>query len=206
MRACELRKGMELCDYTLPDFANGCEVVGYDPYTAGIAAFGGQLCHYNEHTRWAIDGFATADIKGQRMGERWYLDLPTDEECVPVNASWADKVEFVRGLASFQADYDVFIIRKDCIAATTMLMQSLGIKAYGYNDQLVVCNANRLWTLLGNHLDIPDREFKVIVESISEPTKPQETYCFEEPLQNCGLVNGVLAKNCCEGKTEHDCG
>ncbi len=80
----------------------------------------------------------------------------------------------------------------DCVEVWRLLISSTGLHTlskHGFNPHRLIITALE-----------PQRcaEQYVQVVSVTDENRIDDTYCFNEPLNNAGLFNGVLTGNCCE--------
>ena len=146
-----------------------------------------------------------------------------DEYDVPLNCSIKTKVEWLANicdlygvLSESNQSIEISSIHKDFLIKIMLMLQTLGCKSNIHNindkslDTLVINyeSLNNLVKFGFNPkkliLNLSEETYKeseskfVEVLEIIDEYKYADTYCFNEPLRNAGIFNGIFAGNCAE--------
>jgi len=98
-----------------------------------------------------------------------------------------DKMNWMNDVISTSENNIIKSDNKDYLVTVKLTLQELGYHSLLKDNQLEII------TDIHSNIDI-----HVTVSDIVNENKIEDTYCFNEPIKNAGLFNGVYAGNCAE--------
>ena len=198
LAAKDLKRGMKLINHNFPIIDNSRNLLY--PYTQGF--FAG---HDNCDNRYCYD-----DRNRIICGHPYGID---DKLFVPVNYSIKTKIQWLSGLLHTDIckiidNYLVHITHSniDFLTKITYLLNTLGCDSVINNNTLVISNytLNKLKSFPFFSMKTfikflnTDGPHDITVVDIQDLNGTYDTYCFNEPIKNMGIFNGIIAGNCAE--------